>query len=226
MWSDRTELLIGKNGVDRLQKSHVAVVGIGGVGGYVAYLLARAGVGRLTLVDFDVVDQTNINRQIVANVQTVGSKKVDVMTQIILQINPNCDVRAVSQRLSVENAPQILGQNFDYVVDAIDSVPDKVALIQFCKANQIPVVSAMGAGNRIAVPQFKVVDIYQTSHDGLAKVMRKKLRECGVESLDVVTCDTPPIKSNNSVVGSISYFPAMCGCVISAFVTQKLLQKF
>ena len=249
MWNDRTKLLIGEIGTKTLERSRVAVVGVGGVGGYVAYLLARAGVGHLALVDFDRVDETNINRQIVASTATVCRQKVDVMKEIVLQINPKCQVDAICERLTSENSSKILLNDFDFVVDAIDSVQDKVELITFCKEHDIPIVSAMGAGNRICIPQFRVVDIYKTSNDGLAKVLRKKLREKGVKNLDVVTCDEPAMKVVESEtdtdrklneaaldieklekhekrpVGSISYFPAMCGCVIAAHVTQKLLEK-
>ncbi len=235
MWNDRTKLLIGENGIKTLEKSRVAVVGVGGVGGYVAYLLARAGVGQITLVDFDKVEESNINRQIVATTKTVGRPKVNVMRDLIAEINPNCRTQAICERLTERNSSKILQNGFDFVIDAIDSVQDKLDLISFCKAHEIPIISAMGAGNRICVPQFRVVDIYKTSNDGLAKIMRKKLREKGVKNLDVVTCDEPAIKFDESAfdaeksnknekrpVGSISYFPAMCGCVIAAHVTQKL----
>lgn len=232
MWNDRTKLLIGGNGISALEKAKVAVIGVGGVGGYVAYLLARAGVGHFVLVDFDKVDETNINRQIAATTKTIGRLKVEVMHELLGEINPKCEIEVISERLTEQNTSKILKNDFDFVIDAIDSVQDKVELISYCKAHEIPIVSAMGAGNRICVPEFKVVDIYKTSNDGLAKVMRKKLREKGVKNLDVVTCDVPPltIKENATenkekrTVGSISYFPAMCGCIIAAHVTQKLLE--
>ncbi len=225
MWNDRTRLLIGDVGVKVLENSKVCVVGVGGVGGYAASLLARAGVGHLTLVDFDRVDETNINRQIVATTKTVGMLKTDVMKRQILEINPNCDCVAIAERLSEKNIQKIIS-GFDFVVDAIDSVQDKVDLICFCKQNNIQIVSAMGAGNRVSSANFKVLDVFATFNDGLAKVLRKKLRERGVSSLDVVACDIPPIKlKQEGVVGSISYFPAMCGCVCAGFVIEKLLSK-
>ncbi len=233
MWNDRTKLLIGKDGVQTLSKSKVAVVGVGGVGGYVAYLLCRAGVENLTLVDCDKVDTTNINRQIVANQNTVGQLKVDVLKKMLFEINPDCKVCTVPERLCQANISKIINKDFDYVVDAIDSLQDKIDLICFCKQNSIPVVSAMGAGNRINVPNFFVTDIYKTSHDGLAKVLRKKLKERDVKSLDVVTTDVQVMKIEKNqtenvgkrTVGSISYFPAMCGCVIAGFVIEKLLKR-
>ena len=225
MWTDRTKILIGQTGVEKLEKSKVAVIGIGGVGGYTCQMLARAGVGNITLIDFDKVDETNINRQIVATTKTVGKLKTEVMRDIIFEINPKCKVNALCERFSLQNAERLLSQNFDYVIDAIDSVPDKVELICFCKEKNINIISAMGAGNRIGIPTFKVVDIYKTFNDGLAKIMRKKLRERHIKTLDVVTSEEIAMKNGkNTEIGSISYYPAMCGCVLGAFVINKLLK--
>ena len=225
MWTDRTKILIGQNGVEKLEKSKVAVIGIGGVGGYTCQMLARAGVGNITLIDFDKVDETNINRQIVATTKTVGKLKTEVMRDIIFEINPKCKVNALCERFSLQNAERLLSQNFDYVIDAIDSVPNKVELICFCKEKNINIISAMGAGNRIGIPTFKVVDIYKTFNDGLAKIMRKKLRERHIKTLDVVTSEEIAMKNGkNTEIGSISYYPAMCGCVLGAFVINKLLK--
>ena len=226
MWNDRTKLLIGKDGIDRLEKSSVCIVGLGGVGGYVCHMLARAGVGHLTLVDFDKVDETNINRQIVAYQKTVGKNKTDVLKEQILDINPNCDVKTFTKRFNVESAKDIFAQKFDFVVDAIDSVSDKIDLICYCKENNFEIVSAMGAGNRVGIPTFRIVDIYKTYNDGLAKVMRKKLRERGIKKLDVACCEELAQKIDKRVdsVGSISYYPAMCGCVLAAFVIEKIIK--
>lgn len=230
MWTDRTEILIGKDGVEKLKKAHVAVIGVGGVGGYVTSLLARAGVGNLTIVDFDKVDQTNINRQIIANTKTVGQTKVEVAKQMILAINPKCNVNALDIKANKESFEKIFTEKYDYVVDAIDIVSDKIDLICFCKEKGTNIVSAMGAGNRITIPKFDVVDIFKTSNDGLAKIVRKKLRERKIEHLDVVTSLEKAVSipqeqdSKKRIVGSISYYPAMCGCVLSAFVIEKLLK--
>jgi len=224
MWQDRTKILLGENGLTKLSNSHVAIAGIGGVGGYVCLMLARAGVGKLTLIDFDVVDETNINRQIVATTKTVGNFKTEVMRSIIEEINPDCRVVVKTERISKETLDLLLNDKYDYVVDAIDSVMDKVELICHCKSKNVSIVSAMGAGNRIGIPNFKVVDIYKTFNDGLAKVMRKNLRLRQIQSLDVVTCYEIATKTGESVVGSISYYPAMCGCVLAAFVVNKIIQ--
>lgn len=225
MWKDRTESLIGKEGVEKLQNSHVCVIGIGGVGGYVCTMLARAGIENITLVDFDKVDETNINRQVVANTETVGKLKTEIMKQMILKINPSCNVDIFSERFNNQLADKLFKKNFDYVVDAIDSVNDKVDLIVYCKTRKINIISAMGAGNRKNIPQFSVTDIYKTSNDGLAKVMRKKLREREILSLDVVTSIEKAEKITQKTIGSIVYYPAMCGCVLAAFVINKLIEK-
>ena len=225
MWNDRTKALIGDVGIKKLKESHVAIIGVGGVGGYVCLMLARAGVGNITLVDFDRVDETNINRQVVANVNTTGMLKTEVMKNMILSVNRDCKVEIFSERFCAKFAEKLFSKKFDYIVDAIDSVSDKVDLIVYCKQHGINIISAMGAGNRIDIPHFKVVDIYKTSNDGLAKIMRKKLRENQIHSLDVVTSESPAIKNdeNKNIIGSISYYPAMCGCVLSAYVVNKIL---
>lgn len=224
MWTDRTKILLGQAGLEKLSKCHVAVIGIGGVGGYVCLLLARAGIGNLTLVDFDVIDETNINRQVVANVKTLGKKKTEIMKEMILDINPKCKITVHDSRFDKTSCDKIFSKYFDFVVDAIDSVEDKVELISYCKTNDIEIISAMGAGNRAEIPDFKVMDIYKTSNDGLAKIMRKKLREREIKSLDVVTSLQVAQKNLDSRdIGSISYQPAMCGCVIAGFVVNKLI---
>ena len=221
MWLDRTKSLLGEDGIKKLQNASVTIVGVGGVGGEVAVLLARAGVGRLRLIDFDVVDETNINRQAVAYTNTVGKKKTDVLAEIIKKINPNCLVEAISKRLTKENVGELLGDFF--VVDAIDSVQDKVELIDYATKNNLQIVSAMGAGNRFDYPYFKVVDIYKTSNDGLAKVLRKKLKERGVKKLQVVAPES--VAQKISPVGSISYYPVACATVVSAYVVNQILSN-
>lgn len=226
MWTDRTKILIGQDGLDKLAKSHVAVIGIGGVGGYACTMLARAGIGKFTLVDFDKVDETNINRQIVATTKSVGKYKTEVMKTMIEEINPNCEVFLFSEKFDKSSCQKMFENKFDYVVDAIDSVQDKVELIVYCKQKNINIVSAMGAGNRMGLPEFKVMDIYKTSNDGLAKVMRKRLREREIEGLDVVTSNQLAQKvENSSFIGSISYQPAMCGCVIAGKIVNDLLKN-
>lgn len=221
MWTDRTELLIGKDNLEKLKNAYVTVIGLGGVGGITAVMLARCGIGRLRLVDFDKVDETNINRQVVANTKTVGKNKTDVLEEMILDINPSCQVEKFSTRLTKENIYNLIS-NDTFVVDAIDSVKDKVDLCDYCYKNEIPIISAMGAGNRYDLPNFKVLDIYKTSNDGLAKLMRKLLRERGVKKLNVVACES--VAEKKVPVGSIAYYPTMCGCVICAYIVNELIK--
>ncbi len=221
MWTDRTELLIGKDNLEKLKNAYVTVIGLGGVGGITAVMLARCGIGRLKLVDFDKVDETNINRQVVANTKTVGKFKTDVLYDMILDINPNCQVEKFTTRLTKDNIYNLIS-NDTFVVDAIDSVKDKVDLCDYCYKNEIPIISAMGAGNRYDLPNFKVLDIYKTSNDGLAKIMRKQLKERGVKKLNVVACES--VAEKKVPVGSIAYYPTMCGCVVSAYIVNELIK--
>lgn len=221
--NSRTELLIGHENLEKLQNSHVAVFGVGGVGGYVAEMLVRAGVGEITIIDFDKVDKSNINRQIIALHSTIGKFKVDVMKTRLLDINPNLKIHTINNKYTPDNHNEFFTDRYDYVVDAIDMVASKVDLIKYCHDNNIKIVSAMGAGNRFSVPDFKISDISKTYNDGLCKVVRKQLRDLGVEKHNVVFTDYLPSK-NGDVVGSISYYPSMCGCVISGFVVNELIK--
>lgn len=222
MDKSRTEILIGKDGLSKLESKHIIVVGVGGVGGNCAMNLLRSGIEKLTLVDFDVVSSSNANRQIVADENTIGQKKVDVLKNMLLSINSNAQINIIDTRITQENIPNII-KDCDMVVDAIDSVKDKVALIVYCKQNNINIISAMGAGNRYDVPSFVCTDIYKTHDDGLAKVLRKKLKENRIKKLDVV-CSFSPAKKTEKVVGSISYYPAVAGATICAVIVNKILK--
>ncbi len=224
MDTSRNEILIGKNAQEKIKNKKIAIVGVGGVGGYVATILARSGVENLTLVDFDKVSSSNINRQVVALLSTIGRSKVEVLKSQLLEINDNMRIDAVDTKLCAENVASLIDESFDYVVDAIDSVSDKVSLICHCKKNNIKIISAMGAGNRVGVPKFYLTDIYKTHDDGLAKVMRKKLRAEGIDNLEVVTSEEKAL-SVGGTVGSMSYFPAMCGITIGAIVINKILNE-
>lgn len=222
MDTSRTELLIGKEGIEKLKNKSVILVGVGGVGGYVATMLVRAGVGKIKLVDFDKVSPSNINRQVVANVNTIGRSKVEVLKEKLLEINPNLHCEVVDERLTEQNVDRIITP-CDMCIDAIDSVSDKVSLIIYCKKHNIDIISAMGAGNRVSIPRFYLTDIYKTHDDGLAKVLRKKLRESGIATLDVVTCEEKALQVEGRTIGSISYYPAMCGITLAAVVINKFL---
>ena len=222
MWS-RITRLIGQDGLEKLVGKSVLIVGIGGVGGYVAEMLARCGIGRVGIMDFDVVDISNINRQIIALNSNIGECKTDVMKARILDINPDCEVVAINSRFNADSAA-VLDGGWDYVVDAIDSFDEKVALICLAKEKGLNIVSAMGAGNRIKPCTFEITDIYKTSYDALAKKLRKTLREKGITKLDV--CYTKePVLSVSQGVGSVSYVVAECGIKTAGFVIDRLLSQ-
>ena len=225
MQNQRTEILIGENGVKTLSQKSVLIVGVGGVGGYVCEMLARCGVGRLTLVDFDKVDVTNINRQIAALHSTVGQNKVEVLKSRIQDINPNVEINAVCQKISSQNIDELLSEKYDFVVDAIDDVENKILLIKTCQEKGIRLVCALGSGNRLAIPKFEVTDISKTENDGLAKKIRLGLRRLGINHQTVVYSKQDRVNTNTTTIGSISYFPAMCGCVIAGYVINSLLEE-
>lgn len=189
----RTRLLLGQDGLDRLAAARVAVFGVGGVGGYVVEALARSGVGALDLIDSDTVDATNLNRQIIATVDAIGRSKVEVAAERVASINPSCVVRAHQCFFLPETAGQFDFAAFDYVVDAVDTVSAKIALVEAAFAARVPIVSSMGAGNKLDPTAFRVADVYETSVDPLARVMRRELRRRGIPSLKVVYSTEPPL---------------------------------
>jgi tRNA A37 threonylcarbamoyladenosine dehydratase len=191
----RTELLIGKEALNTLSKSKVAVFGIGGVGSFVVEGLVRAGVGKFVLVDDDCICLTNINRQLHATRKTVGKLKVEAMRDRILEINPQAEVQTLQMFYLPENAEELLSADYDYIVDAVDTVTAKIDLIVRASKMEIPVISCMGAGNKLDPTQFEVTDIYKTSVDPLAKVMRKELRSREIKSLKVVYSKEEPLKT-------------------------------
>ena len=220
-FDERTIALIGEEKNNQLKHKNVIIFGVGGVGGYVAEMLARIGIENLTLVDFDTVSESNINRQIIATNQSVGKLKVDCFKKRIFDINPNCQVDAKPEKLTDENISKFELSKFDFVVDCIDMVSSKIALIKFCYDNNIKIISSMGAGNRYQIPKFEICDINKTENDGLAKVIRAKLRQLGVKKCTV--CYTKQDAKKQRVIGSIAYFPASCGITISAYVINCLM---
>lgn len=217
----RLKLLIG-DGVTKLKQSKVIIFGVGGVGGYTVEMLARSGVGSITLVDFDVVGISNKNRQIIALDSTIGKNKVDVMSERVKDINPECQVKVFNQKLTKDNISDFDLEDYDYIIDAIDMVTSKLALIEYAYNHNIAIISAMGAGNRFGIPDVKIDDIYNTSNDGLAKVMRRGLRKRGVRN-HTVAYATNKSTPCGETIGSISYFPAMVGCMMSAYVINRLV---
>ncbi len=194
----RTELLLGSDAMEILNRSRVIVFGIGGVGGYVTEVLARSGVGAIDIVDKDDVDITNINRQIIATLKNIGKSKVDVMSERIREINPDCKVTVHKTFFLPENSNEFNFKDYDYVVDAIDTVTAKIELITLCTESGTPIISSMGAGNKLDPTKFQVSDIYKTSVDPLARVMRRELKKRGVKHLKVVYSTELPQKSVKS----------------------------
>ncbi|MEG0451854.1 MAG: tRNA threonylcarbamoyladenosine dehydratase [Coprobacillus sp.] len=228
----RFELLIGHENIVKLQESHVIVFGVGGVGGHVVESLVRSGIGHITLVDNDTVSITNLNRQIIATHKTVGKSKVCAMKDRILSINPACDVYMIEEFYLPENADQIDLLQYDYVVDAIDTITSKIELAVRCEQLQVPLISSMGTGNKLNPAMLEVSDIYKTSVCPLAKVMRKELKVRRVKRLKVVYSKELPItpmhsheKTNKRAVpGSTAFVPASAGLLITSEVIKDLLK--
>lgn len=225
----RTGLLIGEEGIQRLQQARVAVFGIGGVGGYVVEALARSGVGAFDLIDNDTVCESNINRQIIATFETLGRAKVDVMRERILCINPKAEVRVYNCFFLPENAGEFDFSDYSYVVDAVDTVTAKLEIIMRAKAAGVPVISCMGAGNKLDPTKFEVTDIYKTSVCPLAKVMRRELKKRGVEALKVVYSTEEAMKSpenagRRSTPGSIAFVPSVAGLIAAGEVVKDIVE--
>lgn len=228
---DRTRRLIGEENFLKLQSSTVAIFGIGGVGSFTAEALARSGIGNLILIDKDNVDVTNINRQIHALHSTIGESKVEIMRRRILDINPNAKVDTVQKfYLPNDDAENFFLRPYDYVVDAIDTITAKINLVVECRRRKIPLISSMGAGNKFDPTLFKVADLFKTSVDPVAKVMRKKLKELGVKNLKVVYSDEIPraVDTENltgKIIGSLSFVPSVAGLIIAAEVVKDLINS-
>lgn len=220
----RTVLLIQDEGLVRLKNSNVLVVGLGGVGSFAAESLVRSGVGRITLVDKDVITVTNLNRQLFALNSTIGSYKVDVARKRLLDINEKCEITTYKINYSETTANLLNIGEFDYVIDAIDTVSAKLLLIENTKKNHVPVISSMGTGNRITA-NFVVTDIYKTMNCPLARVMRRELKKRGIKELRVVSSLTPPLLKGTNVTASISFVPPVAGFLVAGEVIRHLLKK-
>ena len=230
----RTELLLGAEAMEKLKKAHVAVFGVGGVGGYTVEALARSGVGALDLIDNDRVSLTNINRQIIATHSTVGELKVEVAKRRVRDINPRCEVRAYPTLYMPETADEFDFSQYDYVVDAIDTVTGKIELVMRAEAAGTPIISSMGAGNKLDPTAFEVADIYKTSVCPLARVMRRELKKRGVKKLKVVYSKEEAItpvgeteedaKGRRSVPGSTAFVPSVAGLIIGGEVVRDIIK--
>lgn len=243
----RTELLIGKEGIEKLNNAKVAIFGIGGVGSYVLEGLVRAGIGNFVLIDDDKVCLTNLNRQIIATRKTVGKPKVEVARDRILEINPNANVE-IHQEFFMPESEEILDKSVTYIVDAIDTVTGKIELVVRANKLNIPIISSMGTGNKLDPTKFEVTDIYKTSVCPLAKIMRKELKARGISKLKVVYSKEEPIKpdetlecncktgcicppgtvrkcaAKNQVPGSISFVPSVVGLIIAGEIIKDIIK--
>ena len=219
----RTEMLLGRPAMEALAGAHVAVFGIGGVGGHICEALARSGVGSFDLIDADRVSLTNLNRQIVATHATLGKPKVQVMQERIMEITPQAQVRVWERFFLPENAEEFPFDTYDYVADAVDTVSAKLALAENCARAGVPLISAMGAGNKLDPTAFRVSDIYETKNDPLARVMRRELRKRGIERLKVVWSEETPIRpENGSVPGSTAFVPSVAGLIMAGEIVKDL----
>ncbi len=222
-WYERTEQLLGSEGIERLAKARVAVFGVGGVGGYVVEALARCGVGALDLIDNDVVMPGNLNRQIIATVSTLGKAKVEAARDRVRDINPDCRVSIHRIFYLPDTAERFDFRRYDYVVDAIDTVSGKLMLAEQAGEAGTPIISAMGAGNKLDPTAFRVADIYETKVCPLARVMRRELRKRGIPSLKVVYSEEEP-RSTGAVPGSVSFVPSVAGLILAGEVVKDLLR--
>lgn len=239
-WLNRTELLIGKDNVEKLKNSNVVVFGLGGVGSYVVEGLVRAGIGNICIVDKDVVDITNINRQIIADTTTIGKAKVDVEEERIRKINPAANILKFKEFVNADNIDTIMtkasrmsnvdiaknndvNSKIDYVVDAIDTVSSKLDIIKYCYSNKIPLISSMGTGNKLDASKFEIADINKTSVCPLAKVIRKELRKFEIPHLKVLYSKEAPKKMEGQTTASISFVPSVAGLLIAGTVINELI---
>lgn len=223
----RTARIIGEDGVNALKAATVAVFGTGGVGSYACEALGRAGVGHLIFIDKDVVDETNMNRQLVADLTTLGRNKAEIMAERVRRVNPSCDVQALVKRYNPSDDEFIPSLHADFIIDAIDDVPAKVAMAVCCWKHKIPEISSMGTGNRLHPEMLEIADIYKTRECHLARKMRKALKEARVRHLPVVYSREPAHKiiGEGYQPGSISFVPPVSGMVMAGYVIREILKK-
>ena len=234
-WDDRTRLLVGDDGAARLDAARVLVAGVGGVGGYAAEMLARTGVGHLTLVDSDNVAVSNINRQLIATTRTVGRPKVDLFMVRFKEINPAISVSPLLEYITPDNVERLLAPGFDFVIDAIDTVAPKVALLSHCLRHRIPGVSSMGAGGRLHPERVGYFDLWETREDGLARAVRQRLKQAGLRRpLKTVASTEAPRRASvieldernkRSSYGTVAPVPAAFGILLASHVINKLIEN-
>lgn len=222
---ERTSLLIGEENIQKLNNSNVIVFGVGGVGSYVVEALVRSGIGNLSIVDFDIVDETNINRQIIALHSTIGKKKVEVTKERIIDINPNINLEVFNTFISPDTINTFDFSKYDYVVDAIDNVTGKLLIIQKAIEANVPIICSLGTANKLDPSKLILTDISKTHTCPLAKVVRTKLRQFGINHLDVLFSSEEPIKTNSNTLGSMPYVPSVGGLLIASHIIKNLIKK-
>ncbi len=221
----RTELVIGKDNLEKIKRAKICICGIGGVGSYVLEALARIGVGNIVIIDNDNVDITNINRQLIATVDNVGNSKVVEAKKRINSINPEIKITTVKDFIDTTNVDKYITNDCDYVVDAIDSVESKIAIIRACKQKNLKIISSMGMANRLEPLKIKVADISKTEVCPLAKVVRKRLKEEGIKKVKVVFSTESAIKTGDKTLGSVSFVPATAGLVIASEIVKDIINE-
>lgn len=222
---ERTSLLIGEENIQKLNNSNVIVFGVGGVGSYVVEALVRSGIGNLSIVDFDIVDETNINRQIIALHSTIGKKKVEVTKERIIDINPNINLEVFNTFISPDTINTFDFSKYDYVVDAIDNVTGKLLIIQKAIEANVPIICSLGTANKLDPSKLILTDISKTHTCPLAKVVRTKLRQFGINHLDVLFSSEESIKTNSNTLGSMPYVPSVGGLLIASHIIKNLIKK-
>ena len=231
----RTEMLIGTEGMEKLNNAKVAIFGIGGVGSFVCEGLARSGIGNFILVDYDKTDESNINRQLIATTKTIGKYKVDLMKERILEINPKANVEVYKEFYMADSEIDIITEDLTYAVDCVDTIMAKIAIVCSCDAIDVPVISSMGTGNKLNPSMFEVADIYETSVCPLARIMKKDFRKRNIEKLKVVYSKEQPINTNDCAInqqdskykvnGSVSFVPSVAGLIIAGEVIKDIVGK-
>lgn len=241
MWTDRTEILIGEEGLRKLRGSRVTVVGLGGVGAVAAEMIARAGVGKMTILDSDCVSETNKNRQIIAADSTIGKRKTEVVAARLKDINPELSLEVIDDYLTAENVSELISPETDFLVDAIDTLAPKLALIAHCVNSRIPLVSSMGSGAKYDVTKIRITDLSKSYNCPLAYIVRKKLRKMGISKgfpvvfseelpqesaiIEMTASEQEEVSNKKSQVGTISYLPAAFGCACAQAALTSLLEK-
>lgn len=221
---DRLQSLVGKNNLDKLKTKKVLIIGLGGVGGYAVESLVRSGIENITIVDNDIIDISNINRQIIALYSTLNLFKVDEFAKRIKDINPKCNVTKINTFVTEKNIAEIITSDIDYVIDACDTISTKKAIIEICLSKNINFISCMGTGNKMDPTKFKIMDIRKTNYDPIARIIRKMVKDkCINDKVMVVCSDEPPKKNNDNVIGSNSFVPAIAGLLLSSYIINDIV---